>query len=195
MSNPLPVVILATQADLDAVEVDLRMGRRRPLRGFSVQITGISPHLALTAETSLNAGYRASGWTEALALAIPFAALMAAIAASLPGLSLSPPLLAALALSAGAAGAGLGAYCARQRARRRMARSLAKLRAAMQQAAACGHPRSGGRRARSRPAPVSQEASLAAEILVLADERDRVSQPLVTELRRDAAAAPLAALR
>lgn len=196
MSNPLPVVILATQADLDAVEIDLRTGRRRDLLAFSVQITGIPPHLALSAEKLLNTGYRITGWTEALALGVPAAALAALGAAHLPGLSLAPLILAGLALCVGGLGAVLGASLARRQAKRKMASALTRLRVALQQAAACSPPEGNRARAPRRRTASSPGATAAAEIHVLADERDRVAlRAAPPRPIRDLAAAPLAALR
>lgn len=195
MSNPLPVVILATQTDLDAVETDLRTGRRRSLLAFSVQIGGLSPHLLLSAERILNAGYRTTGWTEALALGVPAAAVMAALAASLPGVPLAPGILAGLALCAGSVFAALGAHLARRRARQKMAGALTRLRIALQQSAACRAPNGEGPRSKSRRRTPSAEAVAAAEIHVLADERDRVALRVTPTPGRDLASAPLAALR
>lgn len=126
MNSPKPVVILATSADLTALEHDLRSTKRRPIRGFSVQVDGLDPNRALAAQKAINAGYFACGCAEGTALSVIGAGLGTAWAlgpAHLSGLA-----IAGAGLAGFLAGLVLGKAAGLWWARRRMAEAVAQLR-------------------------------------------------------------------
>ncbi|MDD9718926.1 hypothetical protein PVW48_19375 [Dinoroseobacter sp. PD6] len=126
MAESRPVVILATQADLAALEEDLQRGRRRKLAGFSVQVPGLAPHDTLAVQRALDGAYLSRAGAETMAAAVLGAG--AALAWGLGPAGLGGSAAAVALCLGGVLGAAAGRRLGLWAARRRIAGAVARLR-------------------------------------------------------------------